>query len=719
MATPDSELEYLSPDFDPASITVPRLRSILVAHSVSYPSSAKKPELIALFNEHVVPQARKVLNARSKTKRSEHGIVDMSSRESSVASGDTESDATSVAPPETVRRSTRRTTRSQSVAEDPDATPRASARVGRTPAKRTSSKHARASEPEVDEPPPRKSRQSISATPSVASSIRPSATPSIKQEPLDEESPFTQDNPFQSGSSPMVEPHTVERERRRRTLGLAESKDKRKSVSTRRRAEYISADQEQQQQQGMVVPSSKTFEAPVTRRRSKKDPTPEPEPEYEPEPEFELEQEDGVDIGEEFTPEEQLELVRERARSGQVDILPPRKKTKTKESSSAFKTAPWAILVALLGGYATWWRQEKLQVGYCGVGRPSIVEVHGLEIPEFAQQFVPQCEPCPQHAYCYPELKTVCEDDFILRPHPLSLGGITPLAPTCEPDGEKARKVKAVADRAVEELRERNAKYECGDLVDEETGRHLTTADINEQDLKEEMSTKRRRGMSQSEFDDLWVHAIGEITGRDEITSGVDGRTGNHTLASNSLARISFACAARRSVRLALARHLWKLVVLLAMFGTFLYGKHSITSSRAMEDRAKQLASYALDRLAHQAALHAFDSRAYPEPYISMGQLRDDILRSDFSAKRRQRLWERVQKKVEGNSNIRPSVRENRSGDVSRVWEWIGAIAAIEDSSAFKRSGSGERSRLSMGSPPTVKEEMKEMVHWDEGRPVY
>ena len=114
-----------------------------------------------------------------------------------------------------------------------------------------------------------------------------------------------------------------------------------------------------------------------------------------------------------------------------------------------------------------------------------------------------------------------------------------------------------------------------------------------------------------------------------------------------------------------------------------------------------------------------------------MSQLRDDILRDEFSASRRQWLWDQVQKKVEQNSNVRPMVREGRSGDVSRVWEWVGAVTSIEDG----RNGEGSRrssSRYSLG--PTVgigqprlslvkgegnDQGVKESRNWDEGRPIY
>jgi hypothetical protein len=81
-----------------------------------------------------------------------------------------------------------------------------------------------------------------------------------------------------------------------------------------------------------------------------------------------------------------------------------------------------------------------------------------------------------------------------------------------------------------------------------------------------------------------------------------------------------------------------------------------------------------------------------------MAQLRDDVLRDEFSASRRKKLWEKVQKKVEANSNVRPMVRESHTGDVGRVWEWIGAVAIIDDSPYFdkvdRRKSGGFRSSL-------------------------
>lgn len=104
-----------------------------------------------------------------------------------------------------------------------------------------------------------------------------------------------------------------------------------------------------------------------------------------------------------------------------------------------------------------------------------------------------------------------------------------------------------------------------------------------------------------------------------------------------------------------------------------------------------------------------------------MAQLRDDVLRDDHNANRRKKLWDKVQRKVEGNANVRPMVREGRSGDVGRVWEWVGAIAMLEsppDSGNRRRSG-----RVSFGGErliePRAEPELEErgtVQKWEEGR---
>lgn len=138
-------------------------------------------------------------------------------------------------------------------------------------------------------------------------------------------------------------------------------------------------------------------------------------------------------------------------------------------------------------------------------------------------------------------------------------------------------------------------------------------------------------------------------------------------------------------------------MIFFLLTSSVLYTRHRITTSRSTESQAKQLAALALRKLSEQAALHAADPAVWSENYVSVAQLRDDVLRDEFSAARRKALWDKVQKKVEANSNVRPMVREGRTGDVGRVWEWVGAVGQIEGS-PFK-ADKGEGRRLTGGGP--------------------
>lgn len=497
MASQGDDLEYLSPSFDPAYLTMPKLRNALMSHDIAYPASAKKAQLVEIFSQELKPKARKILAARDRVRRTSRGITDMPSSQEGTVNGDVDDDDAASMPPPPVpatpgHRKSRKSGRTS--AETNGEIPSTSKVSG---GRRSSSKHARQSDTETDKDPENN-------RPVVRKSRKSEATPKIKiEEPEDPPirppmrgGVFSDENPFQSGSSP-----PVPSEHRRSSAGT--SSEKRKSSSSRRRTEGVTI-RSSRPQDGYNVPTSETFEAPVSRTKQSA---------------IKDEPDDGLEAGEDFTPEEQLELVRARAANGEKDILPPRR-NKRSQKSSIPKSAPWVVLMALLGGYGTWWRQEKLAVGYCGIGRPSDA-LSNIQIPGWASALQPTCEACPQHASCFQDMETRCEQDFVLQTHPMSLGGLIPLPPSCEPDGEKVRRVKTVTDRAVEELRERKAQAECGTLKDD-NGKDIP-AEIDEQDLKKEVGKKRRRGMGEVEFEELWKGAIGEIMGREEIVSSSDG----------------------------------------------------------------------------------------------------------------------------------------------------------------------------------------------------
>lgn len=525
------DLEYLSPDFDLNTLTVPRLRAILVSHDVSYPASAKKAQLIRILQDEVLPKAKKLLRERELVRRTSEGIMDMSSRETSVVSDRDEGerevaaerDRESMPPPPTpsttstaagVRRGRSRQTVRGSTAtdsEDGNALPTPSTLSRRRTGRSTASKHPRASDTEtgedgvatpraVDATPrrasPRKLRKN-EALPSVE--VEQSPAFPVKTEARDE-SVFTDDNPFQSGRSPSTWGH------RPRSASPRKSSSLRLSESTAATDEQLKRTSETpvkiKQEDDVNVPTRSPFDFPVSKPKT---------------PKVEESEDEVLSAGEEFTPEEQLALEQEAAAREQLHAA---RRRRPRKQGFASRAAPWVVILSLFGGFGAWWRKEKMEIGYCGVGKSnwSLAETR---VPDWAKVLEPHCEPCPAHAFCYPNLETKCEHDFLLKPHPLSLGGLIPLPPTCEPDSEKTRRVKAVADKAVEELRDRRAKWECGEL--QEDGKGPKPAEVPEPELKQEVAKKRRRKMSDAEFDDLWKGAIGEIIGRDEVVSETKG----------------------------------------------------------------------------------------------------------------------------------------------------------------------------------------------------
>lgn len=520
----DSEsVDYLLDGFDPKSLTVPRLRSILVTHNVQYSATAKKPQLVELFNDHVVPQSKKYLAARARAKRTSLGITNADSQ--STTSTDFDQDFAQPPPSSSRARSPRKSTRVKSESVDPDPAPAA---LRESPRKRQSRSASTQLAPtsDTDTAPDadgsRSARRSRRTTPAPKA---PKLEPPEEEELFFKRTPetegvFSSDNPFQSGgSSPPAPVKTPSN--RRKTTGMDSGKLSRTPSAGRRRTDGLTF---RDFEESDTV--SKSFEMPVSRITSYK--TPEPRSTY-------------IEPGEEFTPEEQLALDQEEQANPQIALA--RRKPRQAKRSTALSTPIWVLATTLLFAYVAWYRQEKVAVGYCGLGRdpgqliPANVQLPNwaaelasklgveninVQVPEWALPLVePQCETCPPHAYCYEDFTVRCEPDFILKPHPMSLGGLVPLPPTCEPDGEKVRRVQAVADKAVEELRDRRAKFECGEPAEPE-GMPIESPAIEEQELKEVLGQKRSKRMNADEFDDLWAAAIGEVKAREEVQVEVE-----------------------------------------------------------------------------------------------------------------------------------------------------------------------------------------------------
>ncbi|UKZ77533.1 hypothetical protein TrVFT333_005256 [Trichoderma virens FT-333] len=668
--------DYLQDGFDPRSVTVPRLRSILVTHNVEYPATAKKPQLIELVEQYILPQVPKLRAQRARAKRSSMGIVNAGSPEDNGKWDDYELEQpTPVAKPR--RSASPRKASSRIKREENEAAPtplksqtkRASRSASRSMSRQSSShydedeaetpqheapKATRRSgsrraatpkikdEPEVEEETPIASH--YAPTPNANTPYTATATPfTEKSTPYvtpyfnapqsaaprsaapyeEEESVFTDDNPFQRGSPAFRTPS-------RRRLGdeIARSE----KLIRRRPEEFI-------EPLSIERPSAAVRSSELSARKVRHQ-----------SPDF------SVDAGEEFTPDAQLEL-EEAARRGEATIVPRRQSKPARRTN--LRTPFFVLFISLLGVYLAWYRQEKIAVGYCGLGRP-------------ATQIIPDDIPVPDA-----------------------------LIPFVEPQ-------------------QRRAKYECGELVDE-SGAKVDSPAIAEEELKSTVSRKRSKRLNSDEFEDLWVAAIGEITTREEViveiattTSPGSPDVSIRKLSSSSLARLPITCALKRSVRLGLARYRLPIgflmsVVLAIFYLRARYRQHLVDSAQV-----PALVDLVLERLANQKELGEED---LDDSWLFLPNLRDDVLRSVHKVAERERIWQRVRKVVEQNSNVRTGQREGRSGEVGRAWEWIGPIRG---EGARRRRMSGRWTRdLVADSPESKPATAVEGKKWTEPRPIY
>lgn len=71
--------DYLDPGFDPSSLTMPHLLSILTLHAVKYPTPYNKSKLVQVFNDEIKPRAGQFKKERLKMENSvasSQGITD-------------------------------------------------------------------------------------------------------------------------------------------------------------------------------------------------------------------------------------------------------------------------------------------------------------------------------------------------------------------------------------------------------------------------------------------------------------------------------------------------------------------------------------------------------------------------------------------------------------------------------------------------------------------
>ncbi|KAF8959049.1 Man1-Src1p-C-terminal domain-containing protein [Flammula alnicola] len=320
------------------------------------------------------------------------------------------------------------------------------------------------------------------------------------------------------------------------------------------------------------------------------------------------------------------------------------------------------------------------------------------------------CTPCPDRATCS-QFSVACDSGYLLKPNillsfiPVSNSqsalanshaphlsasffktfsdatsglpgfGSVGLPPRCVEDPQRKRNIGALG-KAIESMlgKERGRRVCRGDHFNasdpQEGPEEAVKWGVEIQKLRE-VFRQRTTPSLLPVFDDMFNEAIQQLTqwGGVFLSETADGTR----YVAHKTPEMSWDC-----IIIVKSRELWAvwrttvLASILAVLAT-LGLRIRMTQKQKENRRIAGLVQVALDTLRNQELAHYTDPLTAPQPYLSSIQLRDLVLQDEHSVPTRRRLWERVERVVESNANVRANLEEIEGGDETRVWRWVGS----------------------------------------------
>ncbi|SOV08620.1 related to SRC1 - involved in sister chromatid segregation [Ustilago sp. UG-2017a] len=374
--------------------------------------------------------------------------------------------------------------------------------------------------------------------------------------------------------------------------------------------------------------------------------------------------------------------------------------------------------LAIIGvlSWLVWYARETRALGFCDINSDTnaIVEDRRLTALAFAQasnetiedttilpaRFQPTCTPCPAHAECAHGKVLGCSShDWVLRPNlrshiPLArfFLPLSTTAPRCYPDTQKLVLASELAQAISHMLSEFKGEIVCGTQKTHATVRALPKKvvlengnlayAIAEEAVKRSMSATRDARVDEDYFEQIWYMALFELTdprsnivripiSSSPVTSNGEEQVDTSYYLAAKEPALSLSCRSRLALKGWVLRARLYFFLLLSAISGVLYLRHRLSASRAENAKVALLVSAALERLQEQEYQHAVDPVLYPDDFVPLSHLRDHILSEEHNGKTRNRLWKKVAKVVEENSNVRTR-QAQKKGEWLRVWQWVG-----------------------------------------------
>ncbi|KAF9571662.1 inner nuclear membrane protein enriched at telomere/subtelomere region [Mortierella alpina] len=681
---------YLQPDFDPLKIKMDTIREILISHNIRAPTGAvKKQELIDLFEQHIRPQAPALRKYYETVVPSEEGIIKVPrSAMTTLAFGPSDSELTSsqastakTVPAASKRRSAERSHHSSDLTPSRSSqssamgkqTERNMKNSGKTaigiksPKTNDGSKDVR----RPDETTPRGKDQDHSLV-----NRRSHSKTDLEEKKRARAENFSNENPFQSGGE-------SERRRRRSKSRESASSGSSRNTSRTRNSHRKSRDQSRDRSwdqeynahfngsnQPFVLKKVKsTPKCPASLLEIKKKP-------YPSSPLLAKSQRIGI-------------VTLPQPKVLQVPKYAPPVGSRTSRERTRYNLGPLRILLfILLFLYSLWYRQTRLDMGFCSSSTMHSKKADTRVLYQQALSWLyPTCIPCPALATCpSPHSEPLCPPDYSLRPHALSFGGFLPLSPFCGLDNLDEYQSIQVADAAEKVVHIKAGLQECKmysrpPLSPALLERHRMSLE----ELKSDIESMKHSSVSKNEFDEYWELALRKLNDRTE--SLVFERVGGIVYVRSLDPSKPLKCRLRHTIVGWLIR-LWPL--LLGLVSTLLAGWlvfYEFSRRRRQSRTVSSMVGRVLERLQEQARQNegnVFQSIA--DLFVFELDLRDALL-ADVEPCQHEGLWAKVATAVGSHPSVREGMQELQ-GDVYRVWEWR---AASNSSSSKSPHSSGTR----------------------------
>jgi len=384
------------------------------------------------------------------------------------------------------------------------------------------------------------------------------------------------------------------------------------------------------------------------------------------------------------------------------------------DSVQAARGITWLLIVVLGLSWWVWFASESRTVGFCDMASRSNAlldeRVREQAISQKAIDdgderanvtlrvplaFRPTCLPCPPHAVCKAGAMVGCESsDYALRiplmAHLPLVSTLIPLSmtsPSCQPDQQKVLLAADLADEIENRLRVWKGDVQCkremtrfGPAKSEKERSSDGIFALPKKELYQDLKEEIEKGSALAEhpdeyYQELWSLAMEDLHATNRIGEEYRGQATLYSKRGG--VGIGWGCNAKLLVENAWQRmRLWVATFCLLLL-TVQWLRHRLQSNRIRRGQTKELVAATLSRL-EEVKRHSIKGKNNQDGFLSITQLRDDILRKESLESRKKKIWTLVAKVVESNTNVRTRQAKVR-GEWSRVWEWIGALDAKKE----------------------------------------